>query len=56
VLHTLNIRLPAGQVAHIVNHAGDRMVTVEETLLPLFARALPQMAAVEAVEPAPTTT
>ena len=49
VLHTLNIRLPAAQVAHIVNHAGDRMVIVDGTLLPLFAQAAPQLTTVEAV-------
>jgi fatty-acyl-CoA synthase len=49
VLHTLNIRLPAPQVAHIVNHAGDRMVIVDGTLLPLFAQAAPLLTTVEAV-------
>src|SRR6202161_1268174 len=49
VLHTLNIRLPAPQVANIVNHAGDRMVIVDGTLLPLFAQALPRLVSVEAV-------
>jgi fatty-acyl-CoA synthase len=49
VLHTLNIRLTAPQVAHIVNHAGDRMVIVDGTLLPLFAQAAPQLTTVEAV-------
>jgi non-ribosomal peptide synthetase component F len=48
VLHTLNIRLPAPQVANIVNHAGDRMVIVDGTLLPLFAQALPRLGGVEA--------
>ena len=49
VLHTINIRLPAGQVAHIVNHAEDRMIIVDGTLLPLFAQALPRLTTVEAV-------
>ncbi len=49
VLHTINIRLPAGQVAHIVNHAEDRAVIVDGTLLPLFAQALPQLTTVETV-------
>jgi fatty-acyl-CoA synthase len=49
VLHTLNIRLPVGQVAHIVNHAEDRAVIVDGTLLPLFAQALPQLTTVEMV-------
>ncbi len=49
VLHTLNIRLPAGQLAHIVNHAEDRVVIVDGTLLPLFARVLPQLTTVETI-------
>ena len=49
VLHTLNIRLLPGQVAHIVNHAEDRVVIVDATLLPLFAQVLPQLTTVEAV-------
>src|SRR6185295_12264902 len=38
VLHTLNIRLPGAQVAQIVNHAGDRIIIVDDTLVPLLAR------------------
>jgi acyl-CoA synthetase (AMP-forming)/AMP-acid ligase II len=49
VLHTINIRLLPGQVAHIVNHAEDRVVIVDATLLPLFAQVLPQLTTVEAV-------
>jgi fatty-acyl-CoA synthase len=49
VLHTINIRLPAGQVAHIVNHAEDRMIIVDGALVPLFAQVLPQLTTVEAV-------
>ncbi|MDQ2957124.1 MAG: long-chain fatty acid--CoA ligase [Actinomycetota bacterium] len=49
VLHTLNIRLPAGQVAQIVNHAEDRLLLVDATLLPLLAAALPELRTVEAV-------
>jgi len=49
VLHTLNIRLPAAQVAHIVSHAGDRMIIADGTLLPLLARVLPGLTTVEAV-------
>ncbi len=49
VLHTLNIRLPAHQIAQIVNHAEDRMILVDDTLLPLLAAALPQLRTVEAV-------
>ncbi|MFY1673598.1 long-chain fatty acid--CoA ligase [Plantactinospora sp. WMMB334] len=46
VLHTLNIRLFPDQVAYIANHAGDRVVLVDSTLIPLLARALPEMSTV----------
>src|SRR5690349_18962941 len=35
VLHTLNIRLFPEQLAYIVNHAGDRVVIVDDILAPL---------------------
>jgi fatty-acyl-CoA synthase len=37
VLHTLNIRLPAPQIAHIVNHAEDKLIIVDDSLVPLLA-------------------
>jgi fatty-acyl-CoA synthase len=37
VLHTLNIRLPPPQIAHIVNHAGDKIIIVDDSLVPLLA-------------------
>src|SRR5947207_9268779 len=48
VLHTLNIRLPGAQVAQIVNHAGDRIIIVDDTLVPLLARIKAELPAVEA--------
>jgi acyl-CoA synthetase (AMP-forming)/AMP-acid ligase II len=36
VLHTLNLRLAPHELAYIVNHAEDRMLIVDDTLLPLF--------------------
>ncbi|WP_055587724.1 long-chain fatty acid--CoA ligase [Peterkaempfera griseoplana] len=44
VLHTLNLRLPAQQLAFIVNHAADRVILVDATLLPLLGPVLPQLA------------
>lgn len=35
VLHPLNLRLPPAQLAYIVAHADDRVIIVDETLLPL---------------------
>ncbi|HEX8627827.1 MAG TPA: fatty acid--CoA ligase [Catenuloplanes sp.] len=49
VLHTLNLRLFPDQVAYIANHADDRVVLVDATLMPLLARALPEMKTVQHV-------
>jgi fatty-acyl-CoA synthase len=43
VLHPLNIRLPSEQVVFIANHAEDKVVIVDNSLLPLFAKLLPDM-------------
>jgi fatty-acyl-CoA synthase len=48
VLHTLNLRLPAAQLTHIVNHAEDKIVLVDATLLPLLAPIVPDLKTVEA--------
>jgi fatty-acyl-CoA synthase len=49
VLHTLNIRLAPEQVAQIANHAQDHIVIVDDSLVPLFAKALPRMGAVREI-------
>ena len=49
VLHTLNIRLFPEQLVYIAGHAGDRVVIVDSTLIPLLAKVLPQMSTVEHV-------
>ena len=38
VLHTLNIRLFPEQLAYVVNHAEDKVVIVDGSIAPLFAR------------------
>src|SRR5262245_44988855 len=38
VLHTLNLRLHADELAYIARHAEDRVVLVDESLLPLLDR------------------
>jgi fatty-acyl-CoA synthase len=48
VLHTLNLRLPPGQLAHIINHAEDKIILVDATLLPLLAAVASQLKTVEA--------
>ncbi|MEU5810823.1 long-chain fatty acid--CoA ligase [Streptomyces sp. NPDC047718] len=49
VLHTLNLRLPPEQLVFIANHAADRVVLVNGTLLPLLAPLLPHLPTVEHV-------
>ncbi len=41
VLHTLNIRLFPDQVTYVANHAEDKVVVVDASLLEPFARLLP---------------
>jgi fatty-acyl-CoA synthase len=36
VLHTLNLRLHPTDLSYIVNHAGDKVIIVDESLLPLL--------------------
>ncbi len=47
VLHTLNLRLPTGQLTWIINHAAERVILVSGSLLPLLAPLLPELHAVE---------
>ncbi|MFJ6758471.1 long-chain fatty acid--CoA ligase [Streptomyces sp. NPDC091273] len=49
VLHTLNLRLPPEQLVFIANHAADRVVLVNGTLLPLLAPLLPHLPTIEHV-------
>ncbi|HMK74487.1 MAG TPA: AMP-binding protein, partial [Myxococcaceae bacterium] len=38
VVHTLNLRLHPDDLAYIAGHAGDRVLVVDEVLLPLFEK------------------
>ncbi|MGA8209876.1 MAG: fatty acid--CoA ligase [Nocardioidaceae bacterium] len=49
VLHTLNIRLFPDQLVYIANHAEDRVVVVDDSLVPLLARQLPKLETVRHV-------
>jgi fatty-acyl-CoA synthase len=49
VLHTLNIRLFPEQLVFVANHAEDRIVIVDGTLVPLLAKQLPAMKTVRHV-------
>jgi fatty-acyl-CoA synthase len=47
VLHTLNIRLFAEQLTYIVNHAEDRVIFVDDSLVPLLEKLAPSFSTVE---------
>ena len=49
VLHTLNIRLFDDQLTYIVNHAADRFLFVDLSLLPAVRRLLPTFESVEKI-------
>jgi fatty-acyl-CoA synthase len=49
VLHTLNIRLFHEQIAYIINHAEDRFLFVDRSLLPSIRELLPSLRTVERV-------
>ncbi|MEA2209818.1 MAG: hypothetical protein QOF54_2295 [Solirubrobacteraceae bacterium] len=47
VLHTLNIRLFEQQLTYIVNHAEDRVIFVDDSLVPVLERVAPTFETVE---------
>jgi fatty-acyl-CoA synthase len=47
VLHTLNIRLFPEQLTYVTNHAADRIVLVDDNLIPLLAKVAPELTTVE---------
>ncbi len=49
VLHTLNLRLHPTEIAYIARHAGDKIVVVDETLLPLLAKFIEHVPSIEQV-------
>src|SRR5882724_843800 len=40
VIHTLNLRLHPDEIAYIANDAGDRMLIVDDVLLPLYEKVV----------------
>ncbi|GEN36792.1 long-chain fatty acid--CoA ligase [Aneurinibacillus danicus] len=48
VLHTINIRLSPEHIVYIVNHAEDKVLIVDEDLLPLVEQIKSQLKTVEA--------
>ena len=49
VLHTINIRLSPEHISYIVNHAEDKVIIVDEDLLPLLERVKDQLTTVTAI-------
>ncbi|HEX3607106.1 MAG TPA: long-chain fatty acid--CoA ligase [Candidatus Dormibacteraeota bacterium] len=47
VLHTLNLRLDPEQLAYVINHAEDRIVLVDASLVPMLAAIRPKLTTVE---------
>ncbi|MFP6625863.1 MAG: long-chain fatty acid--CoA ligase [Deltaproteobacteria bacterium] len=47
VLHTLNIRLSAHDLEYIINHAADRIIVIDEDLLPALESLKDKMPTVE---------
>ncbi len=47
VLHTLNLRLAPEQLAFIINHAEDRVIIVDGSLVPVLARVTHELKTVE---------
>ncbi|CAM3851345.1 long-chain fatty acid--CoA ligase [Mesobacillus zeae] len=48
VLHTINIRLSPEHISYIINHAEDKVLFIDEDLLPLVERVKDQLPSVEA--------
>jgi fatty-acyl-CoA synthase len=47
VVHTLNLRLPPDQLVYIINHAEDKVIFVDQSLLPLLERIADQLKTVQ---------
>ncbi|MEZ4671353.1 MAG: long-chain fatty acid--CoA ligase [Anaerolineae bacterium] len=47
VCHTLNLRLPPEQLVYIINHAADKVICVDQSLLPLLEKLAEHLKTVE---------
>jgi fatty-acyl-CoA synthase len=47
VMHTLNLRLFPDQLTYVVNHAEDKVIIVDDTLIPLLGRVAAELKTVE---------
>jgi fatty-acyl-CoA synthase len=55
VVHTLNLRLHPNELGYIANHAEDKIVIVDRSLLPLWRKFADQVSSVEHVIVVPDT-
>src|SRR5436305_1027653 len=49
VVHTLNLRLHPSEIGYIAKHAGDKVVIVDRSLLPLFEKFRADVPSIEKV-------
>ncbi|MDA8311389.1 MAG: long-chain fatty acid--CoA ligase [Actinomycetota bacterium] len=49
ILHTLNIRLFPEQLAYVINHAEDKVIIVDASLIPVLARVIDSLPSVETI-------
>ena len=47
VLHTLNIRLFPEQLAYVINHAQDKLIILDDSLVPMLAKVAAELTSVE---------
>jgi fatty-acyl-CoA synthase len=47
IMHTVNIRLSPKQIAYVINHAEDKALLLDITLLPIIEEALPLLETVQ---------
>ena len=47
VLHTLNIRLFPEQLAYVINHAQDKLIILDDSLVPMLAKVAAELTTVE---------
>jgi fatty-acyl-CoA synthase len=49
ILHTLNIRLFPEQLAYVIDHAGDTVIIVDASLVPVLARVVDKLPSVKTI-------
>ncbi len=49
VMHTLNIRLFPEQLSYVINHAEDKVIIIDDSLVPLLAKVFSELTTVEHV-------